>query len=286
MTVPSTTPPPASTTSDPTTTPTASPPNAGCATTSPNSPPWATGSPSNPPPEPNPHRHNITRLRTPRRVLSPAHSPRVFFRSECWWSNAGGHPRLADFGSRRNTSRSGFQTFSSRSIARPSDHAASHAIATVAPRFVPKSVPNTASSTCSRRLGGARPGRSDFRAMLSCRPAIGEGGVRALLSDSPDHGTGSPPPGKQRSLGALTGVADLKQRSRFRTVCRLGLHPLHLAATEYVGTSPTGLPSRRIPRRPNRQKPTKSRPKIYRSVMVRLRNPLYHALWLSSQPGR
>ena len=27
---------------------------------------------------PNPHRHNITRLRTPRRVLSPAHSPRVF----------------------------------------------------------------------------------------------------------------------------------------------------------------------------------------------------------------
>ena len=31
---------------------------------------------------PNPHRHNITRLRTPRRVLSPAHSPRVFFRSD------------------------------------------------------------------------------------------------------------------------------------------------------------------------------------------------------------
>ena len=30
---------------------------------------------------PNPHRHNITRLRTPRRVLSLAHSPRVFFRS-------------------------------------------------------------------------------------------------------------------------------------------------------------------------------------------------------------
>ena len=62
----------------PTTTPAASTPNAGSATTSPNSPRWATGSPSNPPPEPTPHRHNMTRLRTPRRVLSPAHSPWVF----------------------------------------------------------------------------------------------------------------------------------------------------------------------------------------------------------------
>ncbi len=53
-------PEPASATSDPTTTPSASTPNGSCATTSPNSPRWATGSPSNPPPNPKhtvPQRH-------------------------------------------------------------------------------------------------------------------------------------------------------------------------------------------------------------------------------------
>ena len=50
--------------------PHASTPNASCATTSPNSPPRAIGSPSNPPPEPpNTHQRNLTRLRKLRRVL-------------------------------------------------------------------------------------------------------------------------------------------------------------------------------------------------------------------------
>ena len=57
---------PASATSDPTTTPSASTPNGSCATTSPNSPRWATGSPSNPPPNPKytvPQRHPAPKLR-------------------------------------------------------------------------------------------------------------------------------------------------------------------------------------------------------------------------------
>jgi hypothetical protein len=75
------TPLPDSMTSDPTTTPAGSTPNAGCATTSPNSPPWASGSPSNPPPDRNTHRYNVTRLRKLLRVLPPARSTWVFFRS-------------------------------------------------------------------------------------------------------------------------------------------------------------------------------------------------------------
>ena len=60
----------------------ASTPNGGCATTSPNSPPSATGSPSNPPPNPKytvPQRNPAPKLR---RVLSPARSPWDIFRSD------------------------------------------------------------------------------------------------------------------------------------------------------------------------------------------------------------
>src|SRR5512142_1997045 len=69
------TPPPDSTTWDPTITTAASTLNAGCATTSPNSPPWATGSPSNPPPStPNTHRRNLTwRQAPPGAFVLPTH---------------------------------------------------------------------------------------------------------------------------------------------------------------------------------------------------------------------
>ena len=67
--------PPASATLAPTTTPTESPPNDDCATTSPNSAPWATGSPSNPPPSPKytaPQRHPAPRA-PPGRCRLPTH---------------------------------------------------------------------------------------------------------------------------------------------------------------------------------------------------------------------
>ena len=72
----------------PTTTPTASTPNGRSATTSPNSPRWATGSPSNPPRKPRiPHRHNLIRLRKLRRVLRlPTHLG--IFRSEYLWAQS------------------------------------------------------------------------------------------------------------------------------------------------------------------------------------------------------
>ena len=51
---------------------------------------------------------------------------------------------------------------------------------------------------------------------------------------------------------------------------------------------PRRLASRRVAFRGARigKSPLRASQEIYRSVMVRLRNPLYHALWLSSQPGR
>ncbi len=74
---------PASATSAPTTTPTHPSPNEGCATTSPNSPPWATGSPSNPPPRPpNTQSRNHTRLPSSAGSLRLPTHPEIIFRSD------------------------------------------------------------------------------------------------------------------------------------------------------------------------------------------------------------
>ena len=51
-------------------------------------------------------------------------------------------------------------TRSSRSIARPSHHAASPAIAAVTPRFVPKSVPNIPRDVCQTRINRSGPPES------------------------------------------------------------------------------------------------------------------------------